>query len=169
MRIENNPIYFPLCVSSGLCWPCLIVCLQYVITLRQASSSVHTFQPGSQKSRNMRTPDGHVKHSTSKTSLVWMNISGDNERAGQRLTGPLEWFALISIISYASLPQQSLTGPRRVTVWRCQHCNKKSDSPGMTPPNCSLLSRCQSHCPAPSLRCEEERRGGDVSAGHDLG
>lgn len=102
-----------------------------------------------------------------EVSLVWMNISGDNERAGQRVTGLLEWFALISIISTVSIkpsPVFSSKGAHRTpegrSAERCHLCNKKTDLPRLTPLNCSLLSRCQYHCPAPSLKCEEEQQGG---------
>ncbi len=68
LLIENNPIYFLVCVASHLCWleeACLIVCVQYVITLSSGSETsliicLHKFQTNWQRSRHTRAPDGHV-------------------------------------------------------------------------------------------------------------
>lgn len=117
-----------------------------------------------------KTP--HLSPPNPKVSLICMNISSDNERAGQRVTGPLEWFALISIISSVSIkpyPVFTSTGAHRTpegrSVERCHLCNKKTDLPRLTPLNDSLLPRCQYHCPAPGLKCEEERQGGRFFSG----
>ncbi len=104
-----------LCVASHLCWleggmsHCLCsICNN--IELWERDKPHHLSAQISNQLAEIKAHEGTWWACLCKSnppppevSLVWMNISGDNERAGQRVTGLLEWFALISIISTVSI------------------------------------------------------------------
>ncbi len=162
---------------------CLIVCVQYVITLSSGSETsliicLHTFQTNWQRSSATRGQlmgrSVQVKpHTTLSISCIdeYITWQCKSRTKGDR---PIRVICLdihYFFNFYQALPAITATGAHRTpegrSAERCHLCNKKTDLPRLTPLNCSLLSRCQYHGTAPSLKCEEEQKGGDISVGHD--